>query len=60
MFKKKYLKEFQKWVPDTEFKDMKSLPGHKRGRKVMLGEELDGKIQSYVKALCTAWDSNLF
>ena len=53
-FKKKYLEEVQKRAPGTELEEVKSLPGHKRGRNVMLGEELDGKIQSYVKALRTA------
>ena len=30
---------------------MTKLPVHKRGRKVMLGEQLDGKVQKYVQAL---------
>ena len=54
LLKKKYLEELRKHVPCTEFEEVKSLPGHKRGRKVMLGEELDGKVQSYVKALRAA------
>ncbi len=54
-FKKKYLGEVKKWqVSGTTFKDVKRLPGRKRGRKVMLGEQLDGRIQNYVKALRSA------
>ena len=33
---------------------VKRIPKHKCGRKVMLGKELDSKIQSYVKALRAA------
>ncbi len=54
-FKKKYLEEVKKrQVSGTAFNDVKRLPGRKRGRKVMLGEQLDGRIQNYVKALRNA------
>ena len=52
LFKKKYCEEVQRHrIPGTEFKELTSLPERKRGRKVMLGEQLDGKVQAYIKAL---------
>ncbi len=38
----------------TTFNAVKRLPGCKCGRKVMLGKQLDGRIQNYVKALRNA------
>ena len=54
LFKKKYLEEVQKRTPGTELEVVKRIPKHNCGRKVMLGKELDSKIQSYVKALHAA------
>ena len=52
LFKKKYCEEVQRHrIPGTEFKEVTSLPERKRGRKVMLGEQLDGKVQAYIEAL---------
>ena len=54
-FKKKYLEELKKQPnPGNEAEEVTSLPARKRGRKVMLGEDLDDKVQNYVEALCTA------
>ena len=55
LFKKRYLEEIRKrQVPGTEFKDVTSLPQSKRGRKMMLGEQLNCKVQNYIKALHNA------
>ncbi len=54
-FKKKYLEEVKKrHVPGVEYEQVTRLPGHKRGRKFLLGEELDGKVSKYVEALRSA------
>ncbi len=54
-FKKKYLEEIKKHQkPGAEIEEVRSLPARKRGRKVMLGEELDHKVQNYVRALHSA------
>ncbi len=41
-------------VPGIEYEQVTRLPGHKRGRRVLLGEELDGKVSKYVEALRSA------
>ena len=48
VFKKKYLLETKK---DGEFKEVTSLPTKKLWRKLMLGKEIDGKVQEYVTAI---------
>ena len=49
-FKRRYLEEIKKNKnPDTT--DVRSVPVLKRGRKVMLGEELDEKVKTYVQVL---------
>ena len=50
-FKKKYLEELKRQV--TTGTEVTSLRAGKRGRKTMLGEQLDTKVQSYIKALKT-------
>ena len=55
LFMKRYLEEVKKrQVPGTEFEEVTSLPQRKRGRRVMLGKQLDSKIQNYIKALRNA------
>ena len=51
-FKKKYLEELKRQV--TTGTEVTSLRAGKRGRKTMLGEQLDTKVQSYIKALRSA------
>ena len=51
-FKKKYLVELKRQV--TTGTEVTSLRAGKRGRKRMLGEQLDTKVQSYIKALRSA------
>ena len=47
MFKKKYLKEVKKQKEG----EVTKLTVNKHGRKVLLGEELDGMVQKYVQAI---------
>ena len=56
LFKKKYLDAVKKrHLTDAESEaEVTSLPARKRGRKMLLGEQLDAKVQSYVKALRSA------
>ena len=56
LFKKKYLDAVKKrhLLTDAEFEEVTSVPAHKCGRKLLLGEQLDVKVQSYVKALRSA------
>ena len=52
VFKKRYLEEMKKLEnPEDE---VRSLPILKRGRKVMLGEQLDDKVKKYIMALRSA------
>ena len=61
LFKKRYLEEIRKHhVRGTQFKDMTSLPRSKRGRKVMLGEQLNCKVQNYIKGFAQCWITNRF
>ncbi len=54
-FKNKYLEEVRKRrVPGVKYEQVTRLPGHKRGRKVLLGEELYGKMSKYFEALRSA------
>ena len=45
---KKYLDELKQPSADRAM-EVRSLPVHKRGWKVMLGEQLDAKGQNYVQ-----------
>ena len=52
LFKKRYLEEIKKREnPEDE---VTTLPTLRRGRKVMLGEQLDEKVKSYVLVLQNA------
>ena len=52
LFKKRYLEEVKKREnPEDE---VRTLPKLKRGRKVLLGEQLDSKVKNYVTALRSA------
>lgn len=52
LFKKKYMEEIKKREnPEDE---VTTLPTLRRGRKVMLGEELDAKVKNYVLVLRNA------
>ena len=55
-FKKKYLEELKRQV--TTGAEVTSLHAGKRGRKTMLGEQLDTKVQSYIKGLKKRWNSD--
>ena len=44
----------QRHLTDAEFEEVTSVPARKRGRKLLLGDQLDAKVQSYVKALHSA------
>ena len=52
LFKKRYLKEVKKRENPQD--KMTTLQKLKRGRKVILGEELDSKVKNYVTALRSA------
>ena len=46
LFKKKYLDAVKKrHLTDAEFEEVTSVPARKRGRKLLLGEQLDAKIR---------------
>ena len=54
---KKYLEELKKLPKpgtSTEVVEIKTLQMQKRGGKVLLGKELDSKVQSYIRALHSA------
>ena len=48
----KYLNELGKRKHSGEAMDINELSDEKRGRKLMLGEELDKQVQSYLLDLC--------
>ena len=50
-FKSKYLDELSRKRKANEDLTTESLPDKKRGRPLLLGEELDHKVQAYVQAL---------
>ena len=56
-FKKKYLNELKAHGRSGEFEMFDYLPAAKRGRRVLLGEDLDKALQYYVKALHSAGGS---
>ena len=50
-WKLKYLKEIKRKVKCREAVVVKELPVKKRGRPLLLGEKLDQKVKSYIKAV---------
>ena len=53
LFKKRYLDELKK-LDSTGKTEVKSLPKRHTGRKVLIGNQLDAKVQEYVRALRNA------
>ena len=47
--KKAYIEELRKRAWTDEGEDVTSLPRKKRGRKLLLGEDLDSKVQTYLR-----------
>ena len=58
-WKKKYSAEFKRVISECDSEEqsevqIKSLPFNKRGRPLLLGEELDTAVKNYIKAVCDA------
>ena len=51
-FKSRYLEELSRKRKADEHPIVESLPQKKRGRPLLLGDELDHKVQAYVQTLC--------